>query len=257
MHYSVLGSGSKGNAIYIESGQTAIMIDAGFSGKELEKRLAVHERELAKLDALFLTHEHSDHIRGAGVISRRCSLPVFANEGTFTGSEKTVGKLHKRIEFETGTRTVVKDLEVRSFRVSHDALDPVGYLVSDGKYSIACCTDTGKVTQLIASRLTGCDALILEFNHDLTMLKNGPYPFALQQRVRSNQGHLANDDAAAFLKDVIHDKVQQVVLAHLSEANNSAEIALQSAAAVLPKQLHSLLSVASQHHPGELFKLNS
>jgi phosphoribosyl 1,2-cyclic phosphodiesterase len=255
MRYSVLGSGSKGNSLYIESGKTSILIDAGFSGKELEKRLAVHGRELIKLNGLFLTHEHGDHIKGAGVISRRCSLPVYANHGTFKGSEKSVKKLYKKIEFETGNTCELQDLSIRSFRISHDTQDPVGYLVSDGKNSIACCTDTGKVTHLIASRLSKCDAIILEFNHDLTMLKNGPYPYSLQQRVRSNQGHLANNDAAEFLQTLMHDKLQQVILAHLSETNNRAEVALQSAAAVIPQELHSILHVASQDQPSEFFTL--
>lgn len=256
MRYSVLGSGSKGNALYVESGKTSILIDAGFSGKEIEKRLAIHGKELSELKGLFLTHEHGDHIQGAGVISRRCSLPVYANHGTFKGSEKRVKKLHKRVEFETGSICELRDLEIRSFRISHDTLDPVGYIINDGKHSVACCTDTGNVTHLIANRLSNCDALILEFNHDLTMLKNGPYPFPLQQRVRSNQGHLANNDAAAFLKSLKHDKLQQVILAHLSETNNRADIALQSATSVLPSELHSILSVASQERPTEMFTLS-
>ena len=255
MRYSILGSGSKGNSLYIESGNTSILIDAGFSGKELEKRLAVHGVEIRNLNGLFLTHEHGDHIKGAGILSRRCSLPVYANPGTFQGSEKTVKKLHKRVEFETGTSCEIQDLEVRSFRISHDTADPVGYLVSDGKQSLACCTDTGKVTHLVANRLSNCDALILEFNHDLTMLKNGPYPLALQQRVRSNQGHLANNDAADFLRSLLHDGLQQVTLAHLSETNNRADIALQSALSVLPAELHSILHVAAQDQPSAMFEL--
>ncbi len=255
MRYSILGSGSKGNSFYIESGCTSILIDAGFSGKELEKRLALHGKELTNLNGLFLTHEHGDHIQGAGVVSRRCSLPVYANHGTFAGSEKTIKKLHKRVEFETGDTCELQDFSIRSFRISHDTRDPVGFLISDGKHSIACCTDTGKVSHLIASRLSSCDALILEFNHDLQMLKNGPYPFSLQQRVRSNQGHLANIAAAEFLQNLPHDKLQQVILAHLSETNNRADIALQSAADVLPQELHSILHVASQDKPTKLFSL--
>lgn len=255
MRYSVLGSGSKGNALYVESGKTSILIDAGFSGKEIEERLSVLGVELATVNGLFLTHEHGDHIQGAGVISRRCSLPVYANHGTFKGSEKTVKKLHKQVEFETSSTCELQDLEIRSFCVSHDTLDPVGYLISDGKHSVACCTDTGSVTKLLTARLSNCDALILEFNHDLAMLKNGPYPFALQQRVRSNQGHLANNDAAEFLKNLVHDKLQQVILAHLSETNNRADIALQSAAAVLPAEFHSLLLVAPQDCPTKMFTL--
>ena len=257
MRFSVLGSGSKGNALYIESGNTSLLIDAGFSGKELAKRLALLGKDPDELNGLFLTHEHGDHIRGAGVLSRRCSLPVYANIGTFQGSEKTIKKLHKRIELETGTTCELQDLEIRSFRISHDTLDPVGYLISDGNHSVACCTDTGKVSHLIASRLSGCDALILEFNHDPVMLKNGPYPFSLQQRVRSSQGHLANEDAAAFLQTLVHDRLQYVILAHLSETNNTPGIARKSAAAVLASELHSLLHVARQSCPSELFDLRN
>lgn len=256
MRFSVLGSGSRGNSLYIESGQTAILIDAGFSGKELAKRLAVHGRVPENLNAIFLTHEHGDHIQGVGVLSRRCSLEVRANYGTFKGSEKQVKKLYKRVEFETGTICQLGDLEIRSFRVSHDTNDPVGYLVSDGYHSIAYCTDTGKVSHLIASRMSGCDALILEFNHDQLLLKNGPYPFSLQQRVRSNQGHLANEDAADFLQNIFHDKLQCVVLAHLSETNNLPEIAYKAAASVLSPAHHHILHVASQHSPTALFTIH-
>jgi len=255
MRFSVLGSGSKGNALYIESGETSILIDAGFSGKEIARRIALLGREMEALDGLFLTHEHGDHIQGAGVISRRCMLPVCANEGTFRGSEKKLGKLHKRIEFETGSVIALQDLQVRSFAISHDTFDPVGYLVTDGKMSIACCTDTGKVSHLIARRLSACDAIILEFNHDPDMLKNGPYPLSLQQRVRSSHGHLANEDAASFLRSVLHDKLQSIVLAHLSETNNSPELALKSAEAVLSPEQCSSLCVARQSIPTKLFKL--
>ncbi len=255
MYFSVLGSGSRGNSLYIESGQTAILIDAGFSGKELARRLAVHGKAMDALDGLFLTHEHSDHIQGAGVISRRCRLPVYANEGTFQGSDKRLGKLHKRVEFETGKVVELQDLEIRSFAISHDTLDPVGYLISDGRMSVACCTDTGKVSHLIARRLSSCDAVVLEFNHDPMMLKNGPYPLFLQQRVRSSQGHLANEEAAAFLQDLLHEKLRYVVLAHLSEKNNRPELALKSAAAVMCDEDQCELHVAAQNNPTPLFVL--
>lgn len=255
MYFSVLGSGSKGNALYIESGKTSILIDAGFSGKELTKRLVLHGKEIAELDGLFLTHEHNDHIQGAGVISRRCRLPVFANEGTFRGSDKKLGKLHKRVEFETGSVIELQDLQVRSFAVSHDTNDPVGYLISDGKVSVACCTDTGKVSYLVSRRLNGCDALVLEFNHDLMMLKNGPYPLALQQRVRSGHGHLANNEAAVFLQTLLHPKLRYVVLAHLSEMNNRPVLAYESASAVMGDDYPVDLCVATQNRPTKLFFL--
>lgn len=254
MKFSVLGSGSKGNSLYIESARTSILIDAGFSGKELAKRFAVHGKDMAQLNGVFLTHEHGDHICGAGVISRRYGLSVYGNEGTYRGGDKKLGKLHKRVEFETGVAVQCNDLEIRSFRISHDTLDPVGFLVSDANVTVACCTDTGKVSKLVASRLSNCDALVLEFNHDPQMLKAGPYPLFLQQRVRSSHGHLANEEAASFLGTLLHDSLQVVVLAHLSETNNTADLALKSAEAVM--QGHSCqLHVAAQDVPSGMFTL--
>lgn len=256
MRFALLGSGSKGNCLYIEAGKTSILVDAGFSGKEIARRMALLNRDLESVNGIFLTHEHADHVQGAGVLSRRCRLAVHANAGTFTGSDGKIGKLHKQVEFETGTTIEIQDLQVRSFAVSHDTLDPVGYLISDGHHSIACCTDTGKVSNLISQRLQGCDALILEFNHDPGMLKKGPYPLFLQQRVRSSQGHLANEDAASFLATLLHDKLQHIILAHLSETNNCPEFALQSASAVINTQPSCCtLRVASQNAPTDFYAL--
>lgn len=233
MKFSVLGSGSKGNCIFIESGKTSILIDAGFSGKEIERRMQVIGKRMDDLSALFLTHEHRDHILGAGVLSRRFRLPVFGNHGTITGVEPVIGKAFQFREFTTGDILAVGDLQIRSFSVSHDTTDPVGFVVGNGSVSLACCTDTGRVSRLMEKRLRGCDALILEFNHDPQMLRTGPYSLALQQRVRSDHGHLANEEAAQFLETLQHDHLRQVVLAHLSEANNLPELALKAAQTAL------------------------
>lgn len=229
MRFSILGSGSKGNSIFVESGKTSILIDAGFSGKTIESRLRSIGREPGDINALCLTHEHNDHISGAGVLSRKCKIPTYANLGTFSAGEKRLGNLFARKEFETGDLVEINDLMVRSFRISHDTADPVGFVVSDGKSSVGYCTDTGKVSHLMAQRLRGCNALILEFNHNLELLKNGPYPFPLQQRVRSNMGHLCNEDAAAFLADLIGPHLHIAVLAHLSETNNTPLLASEAA----------------------------
>ncbi|MEN8188806.1 MAG: MBL fold metallo-hydrolase [Thermodesulfobacteriota bacterium] len=255
MRFATLGSGSKGNATYIESGKTSILIDAGFSGKEIEKRLAAINRCLDDLDAIFVTHEHQDHIRGAGVLSRRCSIPLFANGGTFCGAEKTVGKVVRFEEFGTGETIEFQDLMVRSFQISHDAADPVAFVVGDGRVKLGCCTDTGKVSQLMIARLGGCNGLILECNHDPQMLKSGPYPPSLQQRVRSSHGHLCNEDSAAFLSSLIHPGLQQVVLAHLSETNNDPKLALETMQAHLPADPTFQVSCATQKQSGTLFLL--
>ena len=226
MNFCVLGSGSKGNCTLVESGSTTILIDAGFSGKEVSRRLALINRSPENLSAILVTHEHGDHISGVGVLSRRCKLPVYANRGTHQASESRVKKLHKRVEFGTGERFVVGDLEIHPFQVSHDTADPVGFVVSDGNSALCYCTDTGRVTKLIAHHVRKCRALILEANHDQQMLMDGPYPMPLKQRVRSNQGHLANGDAARFLAGLVNSSLQYVILAHLSETNNLPEVAM-------------------------------
>lgn len=255
MRFSVLGSGSRGNSVYIESGKTGILIDAGFSGKELETRLQSIGRDLSYVRALCITHEHNDHICGAGVISRRCKITTYSNGGTFAAGEKRMGKLYALKEFETGDMLEIGDLLVRSFRISHDTADPVGYVVSNGKRSIGYCTDTGKVSHLIGTRLAECNGLILEFNHNLQMLKNGPYPLPLQQRVRSSRGHLSNEDAAVFLAGLIGDQMHTVVLAHLSETNNTPELARKAAMHSVQSWGDTSLLIAQQEKATALLEL--
>lgn len=228
MKICVLGSGSKGNCTLVESGSTTLLIDAGFSGIEIKRRLAAIGRQPDEINAILVTHEHHDHISGVGVLSRRSSIPVYANPATHRASEKRVGKLFSANDFGTGDKFILGDLEIHPFRVSHDTADPVGYVVSDGKVSMGYCTDTGKVTTLIEHHLRRCDLLVLESNHDPVMLREGPYPLYLQQRVRSNQGHLANDDAAKLLKKLANGKLRHVVLAHLSEVNNLPDLAMET-----------------------------
>lgn len=246
MKFTVLGSGSKGNSVYVEHEGTAILIDAGFSGKELSRRLRSRGANLEKVEIICLTHEHSDHILGAGVLSRRLSIPVYANPDTLRAGENKLGKLFNYKEFTTGDCCAIGALEVRSFRISHDTADPVGYVISDGKNFLGYLTDTGKVSHLMLQRLTSCDALILEFNHDLEMLKNGPYPLSLQQRVRSSSGHLCNDDAAAFLRALPQPRLRHLILAHLSEENNSPQLAINTARIALGKETDVTLHLARQ-----------
>jgi phosphoribosyl 1,2-cyclic phosphodiesterase len=255
IRFSVLGSGSRGNAVYVESGSTAVLIDGGFSGKELARRLRLIDRDLDFLKGICVTHEHNDHINGVGVISRRCRIPVMANGGTFKGGEKKMGKLFRRIEFETGGSFSFHDLFIRSFRISHDTADPVGYLISDGRVSLGYCTDTGKVTYLMEKRLAECNGLVLEFNHNPEMLKNGPYPLALQQRVRSSQGHLSNEEGAEFLKNTLNRRLEKIVLAHLSEINNRPELAMYAAEQSITADYQPEIVIASQDGPTPLLPL--
>ena len=256
MRFSVLGSGSKGNSIFVESGSTAILVDGGFSGREIAERLSRIDRDISCLKGVFVTHEHHDHISGVGVVSRRCRVPVFANEGTYRGAGKRLTKLFKRGEFETGDAVEFDGLLVRSFAISHDTADPVGFVIEDDTSRLGICTDTGIPTRLISRRMAQCDALVVEFNHDPVMLKNGPYPQSLKQRVNSSQGHLSNSDGAGLLDSVIHDSLRQVVLAHLSETNNLPEIAYKEAEKVVKDRLElSILSISDQQCPTQLFEL--
>lgn len=258
MNFSVLGSGSKGNCILIESGPTAILVDAGFSGKEISLRLGMLGRSVDELAAVLITHEHSDHISGAGVLSRQVRLPVYANAGTHRAAETKFGRLHQRAEFETGTVFRVDGLELHPFRISHDTADPVGFMVSDGSSSLCCCTDTGKITSLIRHIASRCQALILEANYDPQMLADGPYPLPVKQRVRSSHGHLANGEAARFLAEMTdsNSTLRQVVLAHLSSTNNLPELAFARIQQEI-KPLNPAFSVeiAFQEQPTRLFSL--
>jgi len=261
MRFCVLGSGSKGNATYLESGGTGILIDAGMSGVELQKRLATIGVELAAIDAILVTHEHNDHVQGVGVLSRRAKIPVYANEATFSAASKTINRLVSYNEFETGSPFQFRNLTIHPFAISHDTEDPVGFRISDGSVTLGYCTDTGKVSRLMLQRLASCQALVLESNHDMAMLQNGMYPPYLKQRIRSSQGHLDNMEAAAFLQELVHEKLQHVVLAHLSEENNHPEIAFNAAVQALHNNPHCRersvgISVASQGCIGEFVSLS-
>ena len=256
MNYCVLGSGSKGNCTLVESGSTCILIDAGFSGIEIRRRLSLINRSEQDLTAIVITHEHGDHINGVGVISRRCNLPVYANYGTHAASEQRVKQLHQRCEFVTGQGFVINDLQIHPFRTSHDTADPVGFVISDDRSAVAYCTDTGKITNLIRQRVAGCQALILEANYDPQMLMDGPYPMHIKQRVRSSHGHLANEDTGRFLAEQINSRLSHVILAHLSETNNLPALAHEQ---VLNK-IESLqpafkVDLACQSCPTRLFSL--
>ncbi len=229
MKVCVLGSGSKGNCTLVQSGKTRLLVDAGFSGVEIKRRLESVGLDLESITAILVTHEHNDHISGVGVVSRRARVPVYANPATFGAAEKRTGKPFARLEFGTGEQFSLGGLLVHPFAVSHDTVDPVGFVFSAGDPCVGFCTDTGKVTTLIEHHLRRCDVLVLESNHDPKMLREGPYPLYLQQRVRSNRGHLANEDAGRLLKKIAGARLQHVVLAHLSEVNNLPELALQSA----------------------------
>ncbi len=241
----VLASGSKGNATYISNGRTSILIDAGLSGKELQRRMTLRGLDPAGLDAILVSHEHTDHIRGVGVMARRFDLPVHISDGTLQASQKVVGKLKDVRPFDCGRSFSVGDFAVHPFSISHDAADPTGFTIRCNGTKVGVATDLGIVTKMVEDHLTGCDALILEANHDPKMLIDGPYPWPLKQRIKGRSGHLSNEDAALLLETLMHERLSHVVLAHLSEENNTPDKAMAVLASVVEGK-RTKLHVASQ-----------
>ena len=221
----VLGSGSKGNCTYIESPETRILIDAGLSAREIERRLRQIDRSPAVLDGVLISHEHSDHIHGVGALARRYKLAVYANRATWQRAQHIVGRVDELHEFCTGSSFELKDLMIDPFSLPHDADDPVAFRLAWRRRAIAVVTDLGYPSQLVRERIRGCHLLLLESNHDDSMLKAGPYPWPLKQRIGGKSGHLSNVQSSQLLRDVLHDELEAVVLAHLSEINNHPDLA--------------------------------
>ncbi|MBT8340037.1 MAG: MBL fold metallo-hydrolase [Desulfatitalea sp.] len=224
----VLASGSKGNAIYVSDGRTALLVDAGLSGIEIERRMAAVGLQPSALTAIVVSHEHSDHVRGVGVLSRRYQLPVYMSAATAQACGSKLGRLHAMHPFVIGKRFTIDDLVLHPFATSHDAEDPAGFTIAQNGRKIGIATDLGIATGMIKEHLKSCELLVLEANHDPVMLIDGPYPWPLKQRIQSRSGHLSNQDSGDLLADIHHDGLRHVVLAHLSETNNTPQIALQT-----------------------------
>lgn len=241
IRFASLGSGSRGNATLIEKNNTRILIDCGFGVKETRKRLARLNLELDDLDGILVTHEHGDHIGGAGRVARACGVAVYCTAGThLTGRLGTVPDLRL---ISSHRKLAIGDLEIEPVPVPHDAKEPVQFVVSDGEHRIGMLTDLGSVTGHVLHCYHHCDALILEANHDAVMLQQGPYPPKLKRRVGGPYGHLSNAQAASLLMDLEHDKLQHVVAAHISDKNNTFDLARSALAQVLgqnPEQIPAI-----------------
>ena len=235
MRICLLASGSKGNAVFIESGESRVLIDAGLSARELLRRLEQIGVRGDELDAIFVTHEHGDHCLGLGPLARRCNLPVFMHPATRQALPR-LGRIDTLREFQAGDTLHFRDLEIRTFPLTHDAVAPVGYTIESSAGKMGLATDLGLATRLLAQNLRDCRALVLESNHDEDMLRDGPYPWHLKQRIRSNHGHLSNTAAADLLRCLLWEGLEAVFLAHLSETNNTPQLAEAGARAVLEAQ---------------------
>ncbi|MDR1012677.1 MAG: MBL fold metallo-hydrolase [Lactobacillales bacterium] len=235
---SVLASSSSGNAVYIETPKKKILVDAGLTGKKMISLFSEISRNPANLDAILITHEHSDHIKGVGVLARKFQLDVYANEDTWKVIEGKIGKLksaQKHI-FKMGKVKTFGDLDIESFGVSHDAISPQCYAFHKDEKTFVMLTDTGYVSERMCKVICNADVYLMESNHDVQMLRMGAYSWNLKQRILSDKGHLSNEDSAQALVEVLGNKTKRIYLGHLSQENNLRELARMTVEATLKER---------------------
>lgn len=235
MRVCSIASGSSGNCIFAGSDNVSVLFDAGISGKKVEQGLNRIGMTGTDIDAIFITHEHSDHIRGLGVLSRKLEIPIYATAKTWDAilSGGNIGKIPDGLfhEVEADRVTTLGDLSVEPFHISHDAVDPVGYRVTNGSRSAAIATDMGMYTDYTISHLQNLDVLFIEANHDVRMLEAGRYPYVLKRRILSERGHLSNEDSGRLIGEVLHDRMKHIFLSHLSKENNYPALAFETVSA--------------------------
>jgi len=232
MDFCSLTSGSSANCVFVGSERTSILVDVGLSGKRVEESLNSIDMTTKDVDGMLITHEHSDHIKGVGVLARKYEIPIYATAGTLQAVRETT--LLKNVpdelirEIQADTPFFIKDLEIKPFNISHDAAQPVGYRINHEKKSIGIATDLGTYDDYTIKNLLNLDVLLIEANHDVNMLQVGAYPYYLKQRILGARGHLSNDMAGMLLNEVLHDNLKAVLLGHLSQENNYAALAYET-----------------------------
>ena len=228
-------SGSSGNCIFVGSDKTSLLVDVGLSGKRIEFGLNEIDRTTSEIDGILVTHEHSDHVKGLGVLARRYNIPIYANKETITAIKRmdSLGKLPEGIfrEIAVDEDYQLGDVTIKPFAISHDAAMPMGYRLEKGDKAIAVATDMGQYSDYTIEKLTGLNALLLEANHDVNMLQVGAYPYYLKRRILSERGHLSNESAGQLLCELLHDELEVVLLGHLSQENNYEALAYETVCA--------------------------
>lgn len=247
IRHTVLASGSRGNALHLEAGGVRLLVDDGLTARETEARLSGAGLDPARLDAILVTHEHSDHVRGIGVLSRRYHLPVYIAAKAYAALGSQDADWHEVRPLTPGLAFDLGGLRVKPLAVSHDAAEPVGYRFEAEGRAWACVTDLGYAPDSLLAELGDLDLLHVESNHDSKLLKLGSYPGYLKHRIASNRGHLSNRQCADVLARLAGERLTYVILAHLSEENNTPELARKSAEAALAVYPHVNLALARQH----------
>lgn len=235
MRFSVLASGSSGNATFIETDEHKFLVDAGFSGKKLESLFNNIDRSMEELDGILVTHEHSDHIKGLGVVARKYGIPIYANEKTWRAMDGLIGKipLDQKFHFDMETTKSFGGLDIQSFAVSHDAADPMFYTFQKDGRKLVIITDTGYVSDRMKGYICAADSYVFESNHDVSMLQMGRYPWSVKRRILSDVGHVSNEDAAVAISEVVAEKETKIYLSHLSKDNNMKDLARMSVSQTL------------------------
>ena len=236
LQFCTLFSGSSGNVVYLATERGALLIDCGMSGKQTLDALSQAGLDPASIHAILITHEHSDHIKGAGVVSRKLGVPIYATEGTWEGMASAVGELpaRNRVTITAGESFFLDEFEVASFSIPHDANDPVGYRFFTGRHSVAVATDLGYFSQTVSDAVSGAEIVLLESNHDPDLLKHNPhYPAHLKTRILGKKGHLSNDAGAEAAVRLAQCGTRHLLLGHLSSENNTPDMAYRTTHAAL------------------------
>ncbi len=232
MRLCSIASGSSGNCIYVGSDATHLLIDAGISGRRIEEGAAELGLKLAEIDGIFITHEHTDHISGLGVLARKYGIPIYGTFGTLQAVRRTssLGKMEESLfhTISADEKCMIKDISLYPMRISHDAAEPVAYRISHDKKKIGILTDLGCYNDYTIACMQDLDVVYLEANHDINMLQVGPYPYYLKQRILSDRGHLSNDSSGKLLSKLLNTHLKAVVLGHLSKENNLPELAYET-----------------------------
>lgn len=232
MKISSIASGSTGNCIYINDNNTNIIIDAGISKKKIEEGLNQNNTSLEDINGILITHEHSDHIKGLGVISRKYNIPMYGTKETLFAILKTtsLGEINKDLlrPIEPDVSFCINELKIKPFKISHDAKNPVAYRVETDTKAVAVVTDLGEYNDYIISNLEGLDTILIEANHDVNMLQVGAYPYYIKQRILSELGHLSNETSGKLLSELLHDNLKTIILGHISRENNYEGLAYET-----------------------------
>lgn len=244
MKFSVLGSGSSGNSSYIEMGNKKFLIDAGFSGKKTIEKLNSIERRIEDINGIFVTHEHSDHIQGLGILSRKYDIPIYLHEITYNMIKEKIGKIDpKNINFLRENRTIIDKCIINNFEVMHDAEVCLGYTFEYDNKKLSYASDVGCTNNILKENLKNSDVIVVESNYDYNMLMTGPYHWELKNRVKGRNGHLSNSEASKLISQVMSEKLKKIYLMHISKDNNTPELAYNTLYEMLERDNKTHLEV--------------